>query len=54
MVNDVKKLYKHGLESLNYAVHTVCGKFSSRKKLWTGVVHITELPGFIRDTAISQ
>ena len=38
MVNDIKKLYKHGLESLNYAIHTVSGKFSSRKKLWIGVV----------------
>lgn len=51
MVNDIKKFYKHGLESLNYAILTVSGKFSSRKKLWTGAVYITELPCFIRDTA---
>ncbi|KAJ6893075.1 hypothetical protein NC652_027168 [Populus alba x Populus x berolinensis] len=51
MVSDIKKLYEHWLKSLNYAIHTVSGKFSSRKKLWTGVVYITELPCFIRDTA---
>ncbi|KAJ6885368.1 hypothetical protein NC651_026096 [Populus alba x Populus x berolinensis] len=51
MVNDIKKPCKHWLKSLNYAIHTVSGKFSSRNKLWTGVVYITELPCFIRDTA---